>query len=353
MTKWVDYNQIKKHASFKDVLNYYNLKLAAKAGELVGTCPLPGHAGDRNNTNAFHISFGKNCYNCLTHCGGGNIIDFVRLMETLPDTQDGFRSAALLLQENFLTGQPIKQTGENKAKRQDKPGRDKTPDTPDQDEPLVNQPLDFSLEKKLKYTDHWLITEKQFPEELLKKLGIGWCKAGLQAGRIVYPVHNVKGELVAYIGRALTDKDEQQRGKYLVPSNFHEHLELWNFHRVKAKKKLLHDFGLIVVEGFNDALRLIQHGFENVVALMGWSMSDEQEELILSVTDKIVLFLDNDTTGIDGTKKIHKRLIYKAFVKVIKYPEDPDKNQPEHFNKKEFIAILSNKKTTESEVKNE
>ncbi|MCA9731933.1 MAG: toprim domain-containing protein [Deferribacteres bacterium] len=334
MNNWIDYAQIKVEVRFKAVFEYYNLQFTIKGREIVCACPLPLHAGDRDNNNAFHVSLEKNCFNCFTHCGGGNIIDFIQHMENLSFDDDGFRKAALFLQEHFLA--------DNSSQN---PTDEEKPDKKKQEAPLVNKPLTFSLENRLKYDHPWMIQEKGFSLELVKKFGIGWCKTGLMAGRIVYPVHNTKGELVAYIGRALTQKDENQRGKYLVPSQFHKHLELWNFHRIREKKKLLRDFGLIVVEGFNDALRLIDQGFENVVALMGCSMSDEQERMILSVTDKIVLFLDNNEAGNEGTKSIHKRLIHRAFVKVIQYPENSDKIQPEDFTKDELIELFEQNKT--------
>ena len=332
-TKWVDYKQIKERASFAELVKHYGLELKAKDDELIGVCPLPEHGGDRDNSNAFHISLDKNCYHCLTHCGGGNIVDFVRLMEKLPENKESFRQAALLLQEKFLPQAEEKKTEDKKQE----------PSPTTEEKPTDNEPLSFSLEKKVKYDHPYLIEEKQFPLELVKKYGVGWCKTGLMAGRVVFPIHNVRGELVAYAGRALTEKDEQQRGKYLFPSGFNKSLELWNFHRVKDKNKLVRDFGLIVVEGFTDALRLIQYGFENVVALMGWSMSPEQNKSIFSITDKICLFLDHDKTGIEATKKIHKELIHQLFIKVAFYPEDPTKTQPEHFNKQELVQILSGK----------
>lgn len=335
MSTWVDYNKIKQEARFHDVVNHYKLQFTTKGDELIGVCPLPHHAGDRDNKNAFHISLDKNCFNCLTHCGGGNIIDFVRLMEKLPDTDQGFRQAAIILQEQFMGHKPDKPATKKQKKKQPESNTSET---------IVNEPLSFSLEKRIKYDHPWLIEEKNFPLELVKKFGIGWCKTGLMAGRIVFPIHNSENELVAYAGRALTEKDEAKRGKYLFPTGFNKSLELWNFHRVQTKNKLVRNFGIIVVEGFIDALRLIQHGFENVVALMGWAMSEHQEKLILSMTDKIALFLDNDEPGREATKKIHQRMIYRAFIKVVPYPPDPAKTQPEHFSKEEFIQILSNKK---------
>jgi DNA primase len=338
MSDWVDYKQLKTQISFKAVVEYYQLHFNTKGDELVGICPLPDHAGDRDNKNAFHISLDKNCYNCLTHCGGGNVIDFIRLMEKLPDDKEGFRKAAIFLQEKFN----IMPDNPKELKTTKSPAAEKKQE--DEKEPTKNEPLTFSLENRIKKDHPFLLEEKGLPIEFIKKFGLGWCKAGLMAGRIVIPIHNTTGELIAYAGRALTDADEERRGKYLFPTGFNKSLELWNYHRVLAKKKLIRDRGLIVVEGFFDAIKLILNGFSNVVALMGWSMSEQQEELILSITDKIAIFLDNDDAGKEATKKIHKRLIYKAFIKVVPYPDDESKTQPEDFDKKELTNLLGYKK---------
>lgn len=79
---WLDYKHIKSAVNFLDVLSYYGIELRPTGKDhLTGKCPLPNHSGDRSNTNAFHIDLKKNAYNCFSHCGGGNIIDFVAQME--------------------------------------------------------------------------------------------------------------------------------------------------------------------------------------------------------------------------------------------------------------------------------
>lgn len=79
---WIDYKHIKSTVSFLDVLSYYAIELRQTGKDhLAGRCPLPHYSGDRSNTNAFHIDLKKNAYNCFSHCGGGNIIDFVAQME--------------------------------------------------------------------------------------------------------------------------------------------------------------------------------------------------------------------------------------------------------------------------------
>ena len=74
---WVDYKHIKATVSFNQVLSRYGIELK-KTGEshYSGSCPIPSHSGDRSNKTAFHVDIQKNAFNCFTHCGGGNVIDF-------------------------------------------------------------------------------------------------------------------------------------------------------------------------------------------------------------------------------------------------------------------------------------
>jgi len=88
---WIDYRHIKASVNIAEVLAHYNIVLKPQGqNHLSGPCPLPGHAGDRSNKNAFHVDTEKNAFNCFTHCGGGNVIDLVVKMEGCR-----FREAAL------------------------------------------------------------------------------------------------------------------------------------------------------------------------------------------------------------------------------------------------------------------
>ncbi len=332
-SSWVDYNGIKSKIRIADILEYYGIGLNRKGPDhLVGCCPLPEHAGDRDNENAFHVSLDKNCFNCLSHCGGGNIIDLARAMESYEKSPAGFRKAALKLQDLFLGSKPFKsqkQQPENVA-----PEKDEKPL-----EEIKNLPLDFTLEKRIKPDHPFLTSEKGLDVKIIKKFGLGYCFKGMMAGRVVIPIHNVEGKIVAYAGRALKKRDQETRGKYLFPSGFTKSVELFNYHRVASKNKLLREYGLIVVEGFFDAIKLTALGFPNVVGLMGWSLSEIQEKLLLLLTNKILLFLDNDEAGIEATEKIRQSLIHKAFIKIAQYPTE-EKTQPEDFSQEELKTIL-------------
>jgi DNA primase len=136
--------------------------------------------------------------------------------------------------------------------------------------------------------------------------------------------------------------------KYKLPTGFHKSLVVFNLHRAKEHAK---DAGLIVVEGFFDALRLWQAGFRNVVALMGSTMSEEQEALIVSTVGpegKATLMLDEDEAGRNGRDGIckdreHKpgalqRLASQVYVKAINLGEEG--RQPDSLSEEEITRAI-------------
>ena len=101
MTTWVNYKEIKARVNIAQVLDHYGVlgNLREKGDELIGCCPI--HHG--TNANQFHASRTKNNFMCFGNChGGGNVIDFVVLMEG-GDKENGndVRSAAIKMQEWF------------------------------------------------------------------------------------------------------------------------------------------------------------------------------------------------------------------------------------------------------------
>src|SRR6266545_2097618 len=104
------------------------------------------------------------------------------------------------------------------------------------------------------------------------------------SGRCVIPIHNEAGELVAYAGRAIDGTEP----RYKLPAGFHKGQEIFNLHRAIAGEAR----GLIVVEGFFDAMKVHQAGYPFVVALMGCSLTAAQEELLLANTGMVLLMLD-------------------------------------------------------------
>ena len=117
---------------------------------------------------------------------------------------------------------------------------------------------------------HPYLNERGLTEETAKTFGVGFFSGkGSMHDRIVIPIHNSKGELVAYAGRSIDGSEP----RYKFPAGFHKSLELFNLHRVRG------EVSVVLVEGFFDCMKVTQAGFP-CVALMGSTMSKAQEELI-------------------------------------------------------------------------
>ena len=325
-TTWVDYKDLKSKVNVSDVLRHFGIELPRQTGDqLYGCCPLPNHAGDGDNPNAFAVNTAKNVWRCITHCGSGNVIDlYAHLSGRNPSNKAVFRECAVEMQEKFLGGSEPPASIPSK-KKSAKP----IPLEPNQ--PLIIPPL------KVKADIPYLLEKKGFPLEFLRELGIGFCSKGMFSGRVVVPIHNGKGELLAYAGRGLKKEDIRKRGRWLLPKNFHKSLELFNLHRTRE-----HDLeanGLVIVEGFWSTLRWHQTGYP-AVGLMGSELSDTQLDLIAQTASRVWLMLDNDEAGQKAQAKIVPRLAGKVAVRIIPYPDDTPLTQPEDFTTEELVQLL-------------
>ena len=318
--KWVDFKEVKSKVTMEMTLEHYGFldQLTRKGDKLVGVCPI--HKG--SNKSQFSVTPSKNIFKCFSgHCGvGGNVLDFVAAME---DTD--IRGAAIILAEWFNI-EPRKRTQD--AQRAGKSQKGST-DQDDKKKPVngenkavtgqekegeANPPLKFEL--KTLHSEHSYLKERELSPGTIKHFGIGYCSRGMMAGRIAIPIHNEKGDLVAYAGRLVDDeKISEEDPKYKLPPNFLKSLVVFNLHRAKGLAK---DEGLIIVEGFFDVFDLYQEGIENVIAIMGSSLSEAQEKLILEAVGndgKIEMRFDDDEAGIECAKETFLKLGKKVWVK--------------------------------------
>ena len=102
---------------------------------------------------------------------------------------------------------------------------------------------------------------------------------------------------------------------------------------------------LVIVEGFFDCLALWQHGIRRVVALMGSSLSPQQEELIARVVNsqsRIVLMLDEDDAGRDAREKITPRLAAHCYVRNFRF--ECEGQQPDTLTTEQLDTIRAEAK---------
>jgi DNA primase len=201
---------------------------------------------------------------------------------------------------------------------------------------VPNQPLKFRLDK-LERTHPYLTEQRGLTPETIVDFGIGYCNKGMMEGRIAIPIHNVKGEVVAYAGRFVGEPGEDTP-KYKLPPGFRKSQELFNIDRAVKQPS---EMSLVIVEGFFDAMKLHQHGCYKVVALMGSTLSTAQEELIRQLTSSqshVIVMLDENEAGKAGREDIACRLSKFCFVRVHQF-DKPDM-EPEHLTAEEVRQFM-------------
>lgn len=329
--RWIDFRALKEQVPIREVLARYGLleKLREKGpGKLVGRCPIHGGSND----NAFHVNAEKNVFNCFAGCGGGNVLDFVSKMEKCGVREAGEKLATWFgLQFSRSEGSAKGAMPEARSAPKASPPRVSATVNPDDE--VINPPL-LSPLTTLDAT-HPYLAQRGLKRETVTTFGVGFCTRGLMKNRIAIEIRNERAEIVAYGGRAIDDQLARDEGKFKLPRAFAKGHVVYNLFRAKEHARS----GIIVCEGFFDTMRIHQAGYPNVVALMGASMSDHQEQLLLKTTDRLVLMLDGDEAGVAGTRNIYDRLRRKIFLKEIHLEngEQPDNLTEERL--KELLRV--------------
>jgi DNA primase len=314
-TRWIDFAELKRQVSIHDVLARYGILdglREKKPGKLVGACPI--HGG--KNGTSFNVDTDKNVFHCFSECGGGNILDLVMKLEDCSIREAGEKLSDWF-ELRFERRGGIAKSAKRRPKRRNATASHNSGRS---DASRVNPPLERPL-KGLNH-DHPYLVERGLTVPTIKEFGIGHCTRGLMRGRIAIPIHDDHGDLVAYAGRAVDRELAEAHGKYRLPDGFKKSFVLFNLHRAAEHA----DRGLIVVEGFFDCFKVHQAGFSNVVALMGSTLSDPQQELLLGHADRIALMFDGDDAGIKCLRDFYGRLRRRLYLREIHLEsgEQPD-----------------------------
>jgi DNA primase len=330
-SKWVDFKELKSAVPITAVLEHYGIDWmrpqgAKAAGELRGRCPI--HAGD--NPDSFSVNTKKNIFQCFGCGAKGNVLDLVAAMEKC-----NMRDAGLKLHTWFAGGKPLDcrgvELGQTKTGKLDirenterKLAREKTGS---QQEETANKPLTFEL-RGIDHT-HAYLTERGIAEKTAAEFGVGFFPGkGSMSGRVVIPIHNAGGELVAYAGRAI----DGSQPKYKLPAGFHKAAELYNIHRAIATGKN----SVVLVEGFFDCMKVWQAGFP-CVAAMGSHLSEEQRRLLAEKFSAALLLFDGDAAGIAGAQAGINDLGGSMWVKAVWLKTD---QQPDQMSSEELQQLL-------------
>ena len=147
--------------------------------------------------------------------------------------------------------------------------------------------------------------------------------------RLMFPIIDVRGNVIAFGGRII--RKDSDAAKYLNSPEgliFNKRKNLFGLNL--AKKTKLDYF--ILVEGNIDVVSLHQYGFDNAVASLGTSLTEDQAALLSRYTEKVVLIYDGDTAGQRATQRAIP-ILEKAGIDV-KVLQLRDAKDPDEFLKK-------------------
>jgi len=143
--------------------------------------------------------------------------------------------------------------------------------------------------------------------------------------RIIIPIHDEHGELVAFGGRVIDDTNQP---KYLNTSQtalYDKGRTLFNLHR--ARKSIHEMKHAVLMEGYFDAITAWQANVTNVVTTSGTALSEHQVRLLKRETQELVLAFDRDDAGLNATQRaIELASRSGIYIKVVRVPQgkDPD-----------------------------
>jgi DNA primase len=344
-------DQLKASVNIVRVVGDYVKLRRASPGRYAGLCPF-----HTEKTGSFSVSEDKGFYYCFGCKASGDVFKFVQEIEGVT-----FFEAMKLLAERHGIPMP---------KRRDL--------TDEQTE--LRAALQQMYDLAAQHFQHLLASPSAEParaylqkrglsKRAVEEFGIGFADGGLlkklqQAGfameqiehsglvrkretgghydyfrqRLMFPIHNESGKLIAFGGRAIGD-DEPKYLNSPETALYSKKQVLYNLHRAKQAVRKT-DF-TVVVEGYMDVIGVSMAGVGNVVAPCGTALGNEQIKAIRRHSDKVVVNFDPDNAGATATEKsIQLLLDEEMHVRVLALEGglDPDEfvkaNGPELYRKR-------------------
>jgi DNA primase len=293
---FLDFRAIKSRVPISSLLSRYGVHLKrVNQASLKGNCPLPSHSSKSRDT--FYVNEAKSVWCCHSDSckkngnrTGGNVIDFVALMESL-SPYDAARHLEVLFPADGSLAK-AEQTSSTGTADHERPEAVES-------EIRTNKPLAFTL-KDIDH-GHPMILERGISIETARLFGIGFFTGkGSMAGRIVFPLKE-HGQLVGYAGRT-TLPLSPENPKWLLGKGLKKSF-LYGLERCDPQKSV------ILVESCWGPPFFHEKGLQ-AAALMGSVLTAEQERC-LDPFSVIMLALDNDRVGVQESASIRERLKVK------------------------------------------
>ncbi|MBS4209083.1 DNA primase [Bacillus sp. FJAT-50079] len=329
-------NELRQSIDIVEVISNY-VQLKKQGRNYFGLCPFHGE-----NTPSFSVSTDKQIYHCFGCGAGGNVFTF--LMEI-----DGvsFQEAARKVAELSNVELDIGPQQDQIVDAQIPPDERKMIEAHEllakfyhhlllntnEGAPALEYLLDrgFSQDSLRKFQIGYSLPEWDFAVKFLEKRGFSRSmmeRAGLIGkrdsdesyfdrfrNRIMFPLHNAKGRVIAFSARAIEKEDQP---KYLNTSEtalFNKSSLLYNLH--EARSHIRKQNFAVLFEGFADVISADSAGIKNGVAVMGTALTAKHAGQLRRLTDSITICFDADAAGSDAAFRAGQMLVDQGFTVTI------------------------------------
>lgn len=342
--------EILNKADIESVVGKY-VSFTKRTGQnLFGLCPFHSE-----KTGSFSVSLNKNIYHCFGCNKGGNAIKFIMEIERL-----SYPEAIRFLGNQYGVEVPEytssgNENFKNRKKRvyellneagkyyykcfndpAGKPGRDYAKNRELGKDTLTKFGIGYAPDSWDSLYTH--LRSKGYTDEEMKDCGLFTVSRkgnliDLFRGRLVFPIFDAFGKIIAFGGRSLGP----EMPKYVnSPDSLvykkQEHLYALNY-AIQARSEQL-----IIVEGYMDAISMHQAGINNAVASLGTAFTDSQLRLAAKYAKEVVFFFDSDKAGQNAAIRAIRMML--TFLKKmnginirIKIAKVPDGKDPDEYIK--------------------
>lgn len=316
------------------------VQLKKRGKNYFGLCPFHDE-----NTPSFSVAEDKQIYHCFGCKKGGNVLSFLMEIEgfsfyesltylaergeiALPDIQATERSAAGEESAQLLEAYDWLAKLYHHVLRYSNDGEEGL--TYFRDRGITEESIDtFQLgyaPNKTSFTATFL-EKKGFHKQLLLKAGLLSEREGNDVtdpfrGRIIFPIRNHIGKVIAFGGRTISDGHPKYLNSAESPL-FQKSQMLYNFD--EARKHMRKTNEVILCEGQMDTIAITQAGVPHVVATLGTALTEHQARLLKRYVDTVVICYDNDQAGIEASYRAALLLQNSGCaIKISQLPTDMD-----------------------------
>src|SRR5579862_165645 len=335
--------RVKQQADIVRVIGEY-VRLKKSGANFTGLCPF-----HQEKTPSFAVHPVKQIYHCFGCGAGGDVFKFVMEMEKSP-----FPEAIRTVAEKCGIAIP-KPRERSPEERRENQQRSALVEMHREAAAFFARQLAQTAEGKMAGA---YLEDRGLNREAVERFGIGYAPASGDAllrflktkypekllevsglvsradggrfydrfrRRVMFPISNEAGKVIAFGGRAMGDDTPKYMNSPETPIYTKSSVL---YHLDRAKESLRRDDFGILVEGYMDAIAVARAGFLNVIASCGTSLAEPQIKLLSRFTHRVVVNYDPDTAGQAATERSLSLLLEKEFdVRVLALPggADPDK----------------------------